>query len=37
MKDYLLLLEVVERLRQAEAKKAITTRGDIEIPDIMRG
>jgi superfamily II RNA helicase len=37
MKDYLLLLEVVERLRQAEAKKAITTRGDIEIPDIMKG
>lgn len=36
MKDYLALLEVVDRLRMAEAKKSIGTRGDIEIPDIMK-
>lgn len=36
MKDYLSLLEVVDRLRQAEAKKAIETRGGIEIPDMMK-
>lgn len=36
MKDYLSLLEIVDRLRQAEAKKSIETRGGIEIPDIMK-
>lgn len=37
MKDYLSLLEVVDRLREAEAKKSIETRGGVEIPDIMKG
>ena len=37
MKDYLSLLEIVDRLRLAEAKKAVETRGGIEIPDIMKG
>lgn len=36
MKDYLALLEIVDRLRQAEEKKNIETRGGIEIPDIMK-
>ena len=36
MKDYLQLLEVVEKLRTAEAAKQIGTRGNIEIPDRMK-
>lgn len=35
MKDYLALLEIVKKLREVEAKKVISTRGDIDIPDIM--
>lgn len=36
MKDYLALLEVVDKLEQIEKKKEVQTRGDIDIPDIMR-
>ena len=36
MKDYLQLLEVVEKLRQAEAARAINVRGGIEIPHRMK-
>ncbi len=35
MKDYLSLLDIVKKLREVEAKKVISTRGDIDIPDIM--
>jgi hypothetical protein len=35
MKDYLALLEVINKLRAVEEEKKVTSRGDIEIPDIM--
>lgn len=35
-KEYLALLEVVDKLREAEEKKAAEVRGGGEIPDIMK-
>lgn len=36
MKDYLSLLEVVDKLEQIEKKKEVQIRGGMEIPEIMK-